>query len=206
MDLLLATRNSGKLREISELLRDLPLSLVTLADQGILVDIPETGDSFSANAHIKAEGYCRLSGLTTMADDSGLEVDALNGAPGVQSARWAGEGASDRDRVALLLERLRGVPQEQRGARFRCVIAIATPDGRTFTTEGILPGLIAEAPRGSYGFGYDPVLLLPDLGLTVAELSPDHKNRISHRARAILAARPILAALACETMGEAGRV
>ena len=206
MDVLLATRNSGKLREIRDLLRDLPVSLFSLADRGIAVDIPETGATFYDNARLKADGYCRLSGLTTMADDSGLEVNALNGEPGVRSARWAVDGASDSDRIALLLERLRGVPAEQRGARFRCVIAIVTPDGRAFSTEGTLPGTIAEAPRGAHGFGYDPVLLLPEVGLTVAELSPEEKNRISHRARAVLAARPILAALACQQVGETGRV
>jgi XTP/dITP diphosphohydrolase len=196
MRLLLATRNAGKLRELRDLLRDLPLETVSLQEVGIDADVPETGQSFAENAIRKAQGYCRRSGLTTLADDSGLEVDALDGEPGVQSARWAGPTASDGERIALLLERLRGVPTARRTARFRCVAAIATPDGRLFTAEGMVPGIIAKEPRGEHGFGYDPIFFLPELGVTMAELDAVAKNRLSHRARAVQAARPILAALA----------
>lgn len=200
MRLLLATRNPGKLRELRALLADLPLECLSLADVGVATDIPETGASLKENAILKARGYAELSGLTTLADDSGLEVDALGGEPGVHSSRWAGPGATDADRIRKLLERLRGVPPQRRQARFRAVAAIATPDGRLYTTEGTLEGVIADRPRGSGGFGYDPVFLVPDLGKTVAELDPETKNRISHRARAILAARPILEQLAAEEM------
>lgn len=198
MRLLLASRNPGKLRELQELLSGLELSIVSLLDLGIATDIPETGTTFLQNATLKATGYSRLSGLVTLADDSGLEVDALGGAPGVQSARWAGPGASDSDRIRALLERLQGVPPHQRQAQFHAVVAIATPDGRLFTTEGIVRGLIIDQPRGEHGFGYDPVFLLPDLGLTMAQLSPAAKNTVSHRARAARAARPILERLLAE--------
>ena len=188
MRLLLATRNRGKLREYRQLLAGLPLELVSLKDLDITIDIPELGESFLENATLKASGYARLSGITTLADDSGLEVDALGGAPGVQSARWAGPAAGDRERIQLLLERLRDVPPAARGAQFRCVVAIATADGRLFTAEGSCRGLIIDQPRGRHGFGYDPVFLLPELGVTMAELAPEAKNRISHRARALQAA------------------
>jgi len=198
MDLLVATRNPGKLRELNQLLSGLPIRAISLAEAGICEDIPETGRTFVENATLKARGYAALSGLTTLADDSGLEVDALGGAPGVQSARWAGPHASDMDRILLLLERLQGVPPQQRGAQFRCVVAIATPSLEVCTTEGIVRGQIIDQPRGSHGFGYDPVFFIPECGLTMAELEPEEKNRISHRARALQAARPILARLAAE--------
>lgn len=202
MDLFVATRNPGKLRELHRLLAGLPIRALSLADAGITTDVAETGRTFQENAVLKARTYAALSGLTTLADDSGLEVDALGGAPGVESARWAGPQATDLDRIRLLLERLRGVPPEQRGARFRCVVAIATPGGEVYTTEGAISGQIIDQPRGSHGFGYDPVFFIPERGRTMAELEPEEKNRISHRARALQAARPILARLASETRGE----
>jgi XTP/dITP diphosphohydrolase len=198
MDLLVATRNPGKLRELNELLAGLPIRAISLAEARITADIPETGHTFLENATLKARGYAALSGLTTLADDSGLEVDALGGEPGVQSARWAGPEASDADRIRLLLERLRDVPPERRGAQFHCVVAIATPSGQLHTTEGIIRGEIIDQPRGRHGFGYDPVFFIPERGRTMAELEPEEKNRISHRARALQAARPILARLAAE--------
>jgi len=201
MDLLVATRNPGKLRELHQLLSGLPIRALSLADAGITADVAETGRTFEENAVLKAHSYAALSGLTTLADDSGLEVDALGGAPGVQSARWAGPHASDADRIRLLLERLRGVPPEQRGAQFHCTVAIATPSGAVYTTEGIIRGQIIDQPRGSHGFGYDPVFFIPERGRTMAELEPEEKNRISHRARALQAARPILARLAAESEG-----
>ncbi len=198
MRLLLATRNRGKLGELQALLAGLPLEYTSLRDLGTDIEIPEIGATFAENATLKARGYAQLSGLTTLADDSGLEVEALGGAPGVQSARWAGPHASDVDRVRLLLERLQGVPPSARRAQFRCVAAVATRDGRLYTAEGTLRGLIAQGPRGSHGFGYDPVFFVPELGLTVAEMDPETKNRLSHRAQAIRGARPILEMLAAE--------
>lgn len=198
MRLLVATRNAGKLKELNELLGDLPIRCLSLDDLGIGEEVAETGCTFLDNAVLKACGYAHLSGFVTLADDSGLEVDSLDGAPGVQSARWAGPDASDLDRIHLLLERLRGVPAEQRGAQFRCAAAVATLDGVFATTEGAIRGRIIDEPCGSHGFGYDPVFFIPELGLTVAELAPEVKNRISHRARALAAMRPALARLAEE--------
>lgn len=190
--LLIATHNKGKLREYQELLRDLPVHLVYLDEVGIHEDVPETGSTFEENAIQKATAYARLSGLLTLADDSGLEVDALGGRPGVHSARYAGPNASDEARIRKLLADLDGVPPEQRTARFRCVIAVATPEGDVITAAGTVEGVIADAPRGHHGFGYDPVFYLPDRGCTMAELPPEEKNRISHRARAAQAIKPRL--------------
>jgi XTP/dITP diphosphohydrolase len=198
MHLLLATRNPGKLHEMRDLLSSLCLEVTSLPELHIDVDIPEVGETFQQNATLKAEGYARLAKLTTLADDSGLEVAALGGEPGVHSARWAGPRATDQERISRLLERLHGVPPAERQAQFRSVVAVATPDGRLYTAEGIVPGLIIDQPRGRHGFGYDPVFLLPELGLTMAELPTEVKNRISHRARAVQAIRPVLAALIAE--------
>lgn len=190
--LLVATHNKGKLREYRDLLRDVPARLVYLDEVGIHEEVPETGATFEENAVQKARAYARLSGLLTLADDSGLEVDALGGAPGVHSARYAGLNASDEDRIRKLLAELEGVPPEKRTARFRCVIAVATPEGEVVTAEGTVEGFIADAPRGHHGFGYDPVFYLPERGCTMAELPPEEKNRISHRARAAQAIKPRL--------------
>ena len=195
MRLLVVTRNAGKKREYERLLEGLGLELVTLEDLGIDLEVAETGDTFAANALLKAAAYAEVSGLPTLADDSGLEVDALGGAPGVRSARYAAEAgaATDEDRYRVLLERLRDVPEAERTARFRCVIAVAWPDGAVDTAEGAVEGRIAASPRGQHGFGYDPVFYMPEYGRTMAELGPEVKNRISHRARAALAIRPALA-------------
>ncbi len=182
--LLVATHNKGKLREYKELLRDLPVRLVYLDEVGIHEDVPETGSTFEENAVQKATAYARLSGLLALADDSGLEVDALGGRPGVHSARYAGPNAGDDDRIRKLLAELEGVPPERRTARFRCVIAVASPEGDVITAQGTVEGVIADAPRGHHGFGYDPIFYLPDRDCTMAELPPEEKNRISHRARA----------------------
>ncbi len=190
--LLIATRNAGKLREYDQLLAGLPLSLTYLDREGITHEVEETGESLNQNAIRKAQDYARISGLLTLADDSGLEVDALGGEPGVRSARYAGPEADDADRYRLLLERMQGVPWEGRGARFRCVIAIVEPGGKTHTAEGTCEGVIALAPQGDHGFGYDPVFYLPELDRTMAQLPPEVKNRISHRARAAEVARSIL--------------
>lgn len=190
--LLVATRNPGKVREYKELLHGLPLELTWPEAEGIPLEPEETGATFAENAILKARAYAAASGLLTWADDSGLEVDALGGEPGVQSSRYAGPDANDTDRYGLLLRKMADVPWERRTARFRCVVAIADPQGALHTAEGVCEGIIALAPRGANGFGYDPVFYLPDRGCTMAELTPAEKNQISHRARAARAARRIL--------------
>lgn len=192
--LLVATNNPGKVREYQALLKGLPLTLTLTypAQEGIDIEVEETGSTFAQNARLKATAYARTSGLLTLADDSGLEVDALEGEPGTRSARYAGQGASDEDRYRLLLSNMEGVPWQQRTARFRCVIAVARPQGEVHTAQGTCEGVIAFEPRGEHGFGYDPVFYVPEHGQTMAELEPEVKNRISHRARAAEGARRIL--------------
>ena len=192
MKLLIATHNRGKLREYQEIFGDLALELLTLDDVGITHDVEETGATFEENARLKADAYARASGLLTLADDSGLEVDALGGEPGVFSKRYAGEGKSDAERNVYLLEKLRAVPPEQRAARFRCVIAIADARGNMLTTEGTCEGEIAFAPRGTNGFGYDPIFIVGDSGKHLAEFTSKEKNKISHRGRAAEKARAIV--------------
>lgn len=194
-DLLVATHNQGKLREYRAILADLPLTLTSLDDAGITCDVEETGATFHANATLKAHAYAELSGLWTWADDSGLEVDRLGGRPGVLSARYGGPGLSDVQRYERLLAELRPYPPEQWRARFRCVAAIALPDGRIYTAEATLEGVITDKPAGAHGFGYDPIFYLPEYGATLAELAPAHKNVISHRAKAARAGKELLAAL-----------
>lgn len=193
--LLIATHNQGKVQEYRTLLAGLPFEVTYLDAEGITVEVEETGDTFEANAMLKAQAYAALSGLLTWADDSGLEVDALNGAPGVYSARYGAPVArTDADRYALLLDQLNDTPETARSARFRCVVALAWPDGRVVTTNGACEGRISRVPRGDFGFGYDPVFLVADFDylLAMAELSPDIKNQISHRARAAQAAKEVL--------------
>lgn len=195
--LLVATTNPGKLREFSALLAELDLTLVTPADLDLGLDVDETGDSFVENALLKARAFAAATGLPALADDSGLTVDALGGFPGIHSARWA--PGSDADRVAALLARLAGVPPDRRTAQFRAVAALAWPDGRAETAEGLVQGRIAPAPRGAGGFGYDPVFLVEDGPyrgeLTMAELPAAAKNALSHRARAVAGLRGVLAEL-----------
>jgi XTP/dITP diphosphohydrolase len=191
-ELLLATNNPGKIQEYTALLSGCGYNLVTPAGKGIRLEVAETGNSFTENAALKARAWAGASGLVTLADDSGLEVDALGGAPGVHSARYAGGDASDSVRIALLLKNLDGVPVDKRTARFRCVIAIADPAGNLRLAKGSIEGIIALTPRGDNGFGYDPVFLVPEQGKTMAELQPEEKNRLSHRARAALAACDLL--------------
>jgi len=190
--LLIATHNQGKKAEYAGLLRGLELELTTLDEVGIVHDVEENGATYQENALLKARAYAQISGLLTLADDSGLEVDALGGAPGVRTARYAGQGAGDRERYELLLRNMQHVPDAQRTARFRCVIALAWPGGRTEVVEGTCEGSITHEPRGSHGFGYDPVFYVPEYGCTMAELPAEVKNRISHRARAAQAARAVL--------------
>jgi XTP/dITP diphosphohydrolase len=189
MRLLIATRNPGKVREYDGLLDGLNLDLCGLTDLGLEDKVDETGQTFAENAQLKAMAYCHTSGLLTLADDSGLEVEALGGAPGVFSARYAGHGATDADRVRKLLAALDGVPWEKRKARFRCVIVLAWPDGHMATFDGQCDGVIAFEPKGTNGFGFDPVFYMPTYGCTMAELPMDVKNRISHRGRAAALAR-----------------
>ncbi|MEW6749795.1 MAG: RdgB/HAM1 family non-canonical purine NTP pyrophosphatase [Candidatus Latescibacterota bacterium] len=189
--LLVATRNSGKMREIRALLAD--LAIVSAEDLGLELRVAETGPSFSHNAELKARAHAQAAGLPALADDSGLEVDALDGAPGVLSARYGGPGLTDADRCGLLLRRLAGeADPRRRTARFRCCAVARSPDGRGCQAEGVCEGVIAIRPAGSGGFGYDPIFHLPEQGCTMAQLAPQVKNRISHRARALLALRPLL--------------
>jgi XTP/dITP diphosphohydrolase len=194
--LLLATSNKGKAREYRALLRGVPYEITTMAEQGFTMDIEETGASFEENARLKATSLAAASGLLSLADDSGLEVDALGGEPGVRSNRYAGEDASDEDKYLFLLDKLKDVPDEKRTARFRCVIAIVAPDGKVELCYGECRGIITNEPKGENGFGYDPVFFIPELGKTMAELKPEEKNRISHRARAAEKAREELMKIA----------
>ncbi len=194
--LLLATNNQAKVREYRSLLQNLPYELVTLAEQGITTIVSEVGESLEENARLKATLLAAEGQLLALADDSGLEVDALGGEPGRLSARYAGENASDKDRVNYLLLRLKGVPREKRSARFRCVIAIATPDGEVEFCSGECQGFITFEPRGEQGFGYDPVFYLPELGKTMAELPLEIKNQVSHRGQAARKAYQLLAQFA----------
>jgi len=200
--IVLATRNRGKARELRALLAGLPVQVRPLDDFPSIQTVPESGETFEANAIAKAVTVLRLTGCTALADDSGIEIDALGGAPGVHSATFLGPAATDADRNTWVLERLRGVPEEARTARYRAVVAIATPDGTVRTFEGTCAGRIAEAPRGQDGFGYDPIFVVAADRLTMAELPPEVKNRISHRARALEAARPYLASLASDSAVE----
>ena len=177
---MIATHNAGKLVELSDLMREVPYSLVSLSDVGIELDVEETGETLEANAVLKATTYARLAGLPTLADDSGLEVDALGGAPGVHSARYAGPDATDADRITKMLDNLAPHPQPWT-ARFRCVIAIVTPGGDIELHRGACEGVIISEPRGDNGFGYDPAFLFPEQGRTMAELSDAEKNAVSHR-------------------------
>ncbi len=182
--LLLATNNQAKVREYRSLLQNLPFELVTLTELGITTIVNEVGESLEENARLKATVLATESHLLALADDSGLEVDALGGEPGHLSARYAGEDASDRDRVNYLLAKLKDVPCEKRSARFKCVIAIATPDGEVKSCVGECEGIITFKPKGGQGFGYDPIFYLPQLNKTMAELSLKEKNMVSHRGQA----------------------
>lgn len=186
----LATHNAGKRREWSSLLGALDIELVLPEELGIHDPVDETGATYEENALLKARALARLTGLPALADDSGLEVDALGGAPGIHSARF--RPGPDVVRYRALLDALADVPEKARTARFRCWAALAMPDGRTFTAEGICEGVITRLPAGDLGFGYDPVFRLPEMGQTMAELTFEVKNQVSHRARAAQALRPTL--------------
>ena len=194
--LLLATRNDGKVRELRTLLSDLPLMLIDLGQVGLVNDVAETGETFAENAVLKASGYAAQTGLLALADDSGLEVDALGGAPGVRSARYIGKEAPDAARIERLLTQVAALEHPKRTARFISVIAIASPDGMVLSTSmGICDGRIAFTARGANGFGYDPVFVPNGYNLTFAELDIDTKNSISHRSQALNNARNFLKTL-----------
>lgn len=193
--LLIATHNQGKLAEFRQLLADIDLLVTDLDEVGITHDIEETGATFIENATLKARGYAAMSGLLSWADDSGLEVDALEGRPGVYSARYGGPGLSPRDRYLNLLAELRAYPRQSWTARFRCVVALALPNGELHTVEDTLEGTITDQPAGEYGFGYDPIFYLPEYGATLAQVAPEIKNQISHRGKASRAAKELLRTL-----------
>ncbi len=188
-ELLLATNNPGKARELRALIRGEYWVFTTPAERGVDLNVEETGNTFEENAVLKARAFAGASGLITLADDSGLEVDALEGEPGVFSARYAGPNATDKELYEYLLSRLADYPWEKRRARFRCVISIAFPEGEMVLCKGECPGMIALEPKGNNGFGYDPVFWLPEHGRTMAELAPADKNKISHRGKAAEQAR-----------------
>ena len=191
-DLLLASQNPGKLNEMRQLLAGLPFRVLRPADLGINDAPEETGQTFLENAILKARHYGGLSGLLTVADDSGISVDALGGAPGLYSSRFGGEGATDADRNALLLEKLRGVPEERRGARFTSAVAVARAQDVLFEVEERVEGRIAAEPRGPHGFGYDPLFFYPPFGCTFGEAAPQDKDRVSHRGKAFARLREFL--------------
>ena len=190
--LLIATNNKGKLRELSQLFSDLPLNCITLNEAGFDIEVEETGATYGENALLKATILHRESRLLTLADDSGLEVDALDGRPGIHAARYAGPNATNQDRWNKLLNELKDVSDAQRTARFKCAIALVTQGMPPITVEGVCEGRIAFAPSGNGGFGYDPIFFIPEYNCTMAELDETIKNQISHRARAAVKAKEIL--------------
>ena len=183
--LVFATGNEGKMKEIREILKELDLEICSLKEAGIQMDAEENGTTFEENALIKARAAAAHTDAIVMADDSGLEIDYLGGEPGVYSARYLGEDTSYRIKNQNLIDRLEGVPDEKRTARFVCVIAAVLPDGRTLTSRGTIEGIIGREERGGGGFGYDPIFFLPEYGCSTAELSMAQKNEISHRGKAL---------------------
>ena len=198
MKIVLASGNPGKAREVRAALGGMDVELLSPDEAGIEFDVEETGSTYAENALIKARAACEASGLPALADDSGVEVDALPGELGVHSARFGGEGLDDTGRNALLLERMRGAPEAGRGARYVCVLAFVKPNGWFGFFEGILNGRILRAPQGESGFGYDPLMYLPEQGCAVSELTLEVKNRISHRGIALAEFRAWLAREAME--------
>ena len=194
-DLLLASQNPGKLKEMRQLVAGLPWRVVGPREVGITDAPDETGRTFLENAVLKARYYARRSGLLTVADDSGLAVDALDGGPGLHSARFGGNGASDADRNRLLLEKLSGVPWERRGARFTSAVAVARGDEVLFQAQESVEGVIADQERGRNGFGYDPLFFYPPFGTTFGEARPEDKDRVSHRGKAFARLRRFLESL-----------
>ena len=196
--LLVGTTSAGKIRELRQLLADLPARVVFPADIGLDMDVPEGETSFVANAKLKARAYRRASGLLTLAEDSGFAVDALGGEPGVISARWGGSDYAVKNQ--MILDRLAGLRGNQRSCGYISVVAVATPDGRIFQRTGWCRGVVADAPAGSGGFGYDPIFYYPDLGKTMAQMEAAEKDEISHRGRAVRKTLPLLHSLLAEAV------
>lgn len=198
MILVVATRNQKKLKELQELLADMPVTIRLISEFPDAPEVEETGQTFAENAELKARSAAESTGHIALADDSGLEIDALGGKPGVMSNRFAGPDASDQDKYMLILNLMDCIPDEHRSARFRAAVAIATPQGEVVVVEGKCEGVIAHEPSGEGGFGYDPIFYIPELGKTMAQLDSDEKNRISHRGEALRAAEKVLRELLAE--------
>ena len=190
-----ATTNEGKVKEIKEILGDFPIEVVSMKEMGITADIEENGATFEENSLIKARALVKLTGLPALADDSGLEVDYLNGEPGIYSARYLGRDTDYDYKNKYIIDKLSGAKGEERSARFVCVISLVLPDGREFVERGVVEGLIGYEQKGENGFGYDPIFYLPEYGKTSAELPPEEKNRISHRGKALTAMKKLIVTL-----------
>lgn len=190
-----ATTNEGKVKEIKEILGDFPIEVVSMKEMGITADIEENGTTFEENSLIKARALAKLTGLPALADDSGLEVDYLNGEPGIYSARYLGRDTDYDYKNNYIIDKLSGAKGEDRSARFVCVISLVLPDGREFVERGVVEGLIGYEQKGENGFGYDPIFYLPEYGKTSAEIPPEEKNRISHRGKALTAMKKLIVTL-----------
>ncbi|MDD6233855.1 MAG: XTP/dITP diphosphatase [Lachnospiraceae bacterium] len=190
--MIFATGNMGKMKEIKAILGDIGEDILSMKEAGIDIDIVEDGSTFEENAIIKAKAVMERTGQLALADDSGLEIDALNKEPGIYSARYMGEDTPYEIKNRNLIERMKGVKGKDRSARFVCVIAAAFPDGEIITTRGTIEGVIAEEPAGENGFGYDPIVYVPEYGMTTGQMDPDAKNAISHRGKALTAMKKIL--------------
>ena len=190
-----ATTNEGKVKEIKEILAGIPIEVVSMKEMNITADIEENGATFEENSLIKAREVSKLTGLPAMADDSGLEVDYLNGEPGIYSARYLGRDTDYNYKNNYIIEKLKNAKDEERSARFVCVISLVLPDGREFIKKGVMEGRIAYEIKGENGFGYDPVFYLPEYGMTSAELSGEEKNKISHRGKALGAMKELISGL-----------
>lgn len=190
-----ATTNEGKVKEIKEILGDFPIEVVSMKEMGITADIEENGTTFEENSLIKARALAKLTGLPALADDSGLEVDYLNGEPGIYSARYLGRDTDYDYKNNYIIDKLSGAKGKDRSARFVCVISLVLPDGREFVERGVVEGLIGYEQKGENGFGYDPIFYLPEYGKTSAELPPEKKNKISHRGKALTAMKKLIVTL-----------
>ena len=183
--IIFATKNEGKMKEVREILSDLPYRVQSMEEAGIDIDVVEDGDTFEANAIKKAREICEVSQSIVLADDSGLEIDFFDQAPGVYSARYLGKDTPYSEKNAIILNRMKKVSEEERTARFVCAIAVAFPDGRTHVVRGTIEGIIGYESKGDNGFGYDPIFYVPEYGMTTSEMPPDLKNQLSHRGKAL---------------------
>ena len=190
--IIFATSNEGKVKEIKEILKDFPIEVLSMKEMGVSTDVEENGSTFEENSLIKARALSKLTGLPALADDSGLEVDYLNGEPGIYSARYLGKDTDYSYKNNYIIDKLAEAKGEERSARFVCVISLVLPDGREFVERGVIEGLIGYEQKGENGFGYDPIFYLPEYGKTSAEISPDEKNKISHRGKALTEMKKII--------------